>query len=298
MIRVLMLGGGYATIDAYRSVMRGLGGAVRRGEVEITVVTPDPYHTFHGWTGEVLAGLLPLDHTLTPLRTVLPHAHLVLGRARRVDLSAQQVEVSSETGETLTLPYDHLLLGVGARDPFARFPGLTEHGHCLKDTRSMQRLHAWLETWQPDGGRAVVVGGGFAGVEMAAALRERFEASALQIELISATPGLLPVLRPQFRQLADHAERTLIRRQITVRRGVRVSAIEQGGVRLQGGQWLPADLVLVTAGMAPHATAAEGCSPTPFCACSAGPTRGRAVTPRTCCTLSPGPRVPPTRCGP
>ncbi|MFC6666690.1 hypothetical protein ACFP9V_16040 [Deinococcus radiopugnans] len=67
--RLLILGGGYVGIDAYRAVMRQLGRQVRRGQVEITVVNSTPYHTFHGFTGEVLGGVLPLERTLTPSGT-------------------------------------------------------------------------------------------------------------------------------------------------------------------------------------------------------------------------------------
>lgn len=55
--RVLILGDGYAGIDAYRSVMRRAGALIRRGEIVITVVNPTPYHIFHGFTGEVLGNI-------------------------------------------------------------------------------------------------------------------------------------------------------------------------------------------------------------------------------------------------
>ncbi|ADV67597.1 NAD(P)/FAD-dependent oxidoreductase [Deinococcus maricopensis] len=250
MTDIVLLGGGYVTIDAYRSLMRTLGRDVRRGAARITVITPEPYHTFHGWTGEVLAGVLPLERTLTPLTDVLPHARLVLGRATRVDPDTQTVQVTQANGALTVVPYDHLLVGVGARDPFDRLPGLREHGWGLKDTLDMQRLHQHLQTWSPNGARALIVGGGFAGVEMAAALRERFTPAELQIHLASATPQLLTTLRPEYQHLAEYAEQTLRAREIHILRECRVQEVTARGARLSSGAHLPADLVLVTAGFA------------------------------------------------
>ncbi|GGK31460.1 NADH dehydrogenase [Deinococcus malanensis] len=249
MTHVVLLGGGFVNIDAYRALMRTVGADVRAGRVRITLVTPDPHHTFRGWTGEVLAGLLPVEHTLTPLRTVLPHARIVLGRAQHVDTTRQCVQVLQETGEFAELSYDHLLVGVGSRDPFVRLPGLREYGWCLKDSRDMHRLYAHLEAWRPAGARALVIGGGFAGVEMTAALRERYTPQELQIWLASATPALLTSLRPRFNHLANQAERTLRARNIEIQTEVRVQELTSLGARLNDGTFVAADLILVTAGV-------------------------------------------------
>ena len=59
-----MIGGGYATLHAYRSLTRRMSrDRLNSGEVTITVVADDDCHNFHGFTGEVVAGLLPLSVT-------------------------------------------------------------------------------------------------------------------------------------------------------------------------------------------------------------------------------------------
>ena len=89
-IRVVMIGGGYATLHAYRSLVRRVGSA---GILTITVVSADDHHNFHGFTGEVVAGLLPLIVTRTPLTEVMPRARVVHGRVVRVDLAQRAVIV-------------------------------------------------------------------------------------------------------------------------------------------------------------------------------------------------------------
>ena len=72
--RVVLLGGGYVTLHAYAALARGLRREIRRGEVELVVVTADPAHSYHGFTGEVLAGLLPYARTRTPVAGAMPPA--------------------------------------------------------------------------------------------------------------------------------------------------------------------------------------------------------------------------------
>ena len=79
--RVVMIGGGYATLHACRALLRRRTGA----EVQVTVVSADDCHNFHGFTGEVVAGLLPQEITRTPLTDVLGRAVLIHGEVISVD---------------------------------------------------------------------------------------------------------------------------------------------------------------------------------------------------------------------
>ncbi len=58
-VRVVMIGGGYAALHAYRALRRQL----RAGRVQITVIAQDDRHNFHGFTGDVVASFLLLDVT-------------------------------------------------------------------------------------------------------------------------------------------------------------------------------------------------------------------------------------------
>ena len=51
MRRVVLLGGGYVSLHAYGAMVRRLRGELRRGEVEIVVISADDVHSFHGFTG-------------------------------------------------------------------------------------------------------------------------------------------------------------------------------------------------------------------------------------------------------
>ena len=121
------------------------------------------------------------------------------------------------SGAVESLRYDELVVGTGGREPVQDVPGLAEHGFTLRspgDIGACSPASSVLE--HPAAGREpadlVVVGGGFAGVELAAALAARPTRSAAAAST-SSTPGaaVLPQLRDQQPGLARRAERELER---------------------------------------------------------------------------------------
>jgi NADH dehydrogenase len=71
MRRIVIVGGGYAGLHAFAQISKRLRRLIRSGEVSLTLVAKDPYHTYHGWTGEVISGRLSVRSTLTILPTLL-----------------------------------------------------------------------------------------------------------------------------------------------------------------------------------------------------------------------------------
>jgi NADH dehydrogenase len=246
--RIVIVGGGYAGLHAFAQIRRRLGRRIRSGEDTLTLVAKDPYHTYHGWTGEVLSGRLSVRSTLTILPTLL-RGQYVEGDVSKIDAERRVVEVTTPDGVERELPYDQVLVATGSRDPFARLPGLAEHGWCFKNTRDMQRLIDHLRTFT--GRRVVVVGGGMAGAETASALRERFRrlGQDVSVELVTAGDRLFRQLQPRFSRLAEHGARILEKQGITIRRGARVTAIGPHGPILENGDFILSDLTVVAAGI-------------------------------------------------
>ncbi|GGR80202.1 NAD(P)/FAD-dependent oxidoreductase [Deinococcus sedimenti] len=251
--RIVIVGGGYVGVDAYRALLRGARRAVRSGRVQITVVNPTPFHSFHGFTGEVLVGQVALPHVRAPLAPLLPHAQVVQGTVTHVDLSMRRVQVQAESGAEHSLPFDQLVLGVGSVDPFERVPGLREHGWALKRPQDMQAFRTALqERFAARVPTTVnVIGGGYAGVEMAAAIRERQRRDGLPGEVhLICSGAVLDTLPPELDRLRVHARASLVDLGVQVHEGQRVQAIEGSGARLEDGELRPADLTLFAAGIA------------------------------------------------
>jgi NADH dehydrogenase FAD-containing subunit len=111
-LHVVLLGGGYTTIWAYRSLKRQLGRQLQNGAVKITIVSPEGYHAFHGWFGEIMSGVMPTGRQITSLREICPQARILRGTATSVDLTQRIVSIKlKDSEEMIEEPYDHLLLG-------------------------------------------------------------------------------------------------------------------------------------------------------------------------------------------
>ena len=252
--RIVILGGGYAGLHAFAALRARLRRELRSGEVELTLISRDPYHTYHGWTGEVLSGRLAVEKTLTPIVPLLKD-HFLQAEVTSVDLDARTILVNTEHDGAKTLAFDHLMLATGSRDPFDRLPGLAEYGWCVKNTRDMQSLVTKLSTLddEPKAVRnLVVIGGGLAGVETASALALRFADpgnSPVAVHLVSSGARLLGALRPDFARIAEHATATLSRQGVQVHFDRRAARIEADRVEFDDGTSLASDLTVATAGV-------------------------------------------------
>ncbi|WP_027483690.1 NAD(P)/FAD-dependent oxidoreductase [Deinococcus pimensis] len=256
MKHIVIVGGGYFGVDAYRAVLREARREVRRGEVRVTLVSASDHHAFHGWTGEVLGGVVRAEHVRTPLPGLVPHATFLHARAEHVELTSRSLTVRLPDHTQRTLTYDRLLLGMGSRDPIERVPGVREHAWRLKQSGDLRafhtRLHAELQT-DGDPLRIVVIGGGFAGVEMTAAIAELardVRKREVRVHLVTSGDRILDELRPRFTRLAEYAERELRALGVTLHLGVRAERVGAREVHLQGGTVVESDLTLLTAGVA------------------------------------------------
>ncbi|HEY8206546.1 MAG TPA: FAD-dependent oxidoreductase [Myxococcaceae bacterium] len=270
--RVVILGGGYVTIHGYKSLEKKLGKQMRDGSVEVTVVCPRSYHVFHGWTGEFFGGIVDLPNKHSDLRTVMPLARHVCGEAVAVDLQRRTVKVRVVgDGVEEELPYHHLLIGTGSYDAMERVPGLEEHGMPLKGigevlavrNRLLTNLAAADSVTDPKLQQRyltiVIAGGGFAGVEMCAAMAELIHAlkdrypvlrkRRPRVVLVHSGEGLLPQWRPRYDKLADYATEQLNEWGVDIRLSTRLEAVTEEGARLSDGELIPSALVLSTVGM-------------------------------------------------
>jgi NADH dehydrogenase len=239
MRRVVLLGGGYVSLHAYGSLVRRLRGALHRGEVEIVVLSADTVHNFHGFTGEVVAGLLPIELTQTPLPEAMPRARVVHARVTRVDLVARRVHYLADGAEH-RMGYDALVVGTGGREPL---DGLGDEALTLRGPGDLADLVQHVRVLD---GPVGVVGGGLAGVELAAALAARTP----DVVLVQAGDRLVPALQPR---MAARCGAELARLGVDVRTGLRVVAADDASVTLSDGSVVGTRVVLATTGQRPVA---------------------------------------------
>ena len=167
----------------------------------------------------------------------------------------KQVEVKNlDTGEVFTQGYDQLMIATGAEPVIPPIPGANAQGvHCLRTVEDGIALRARAAGAK----RAVIVGGGFIGLETA----EELTQAGLAVTVVEAMPRLLPFLMEDY---AGRIQAELAAHGVAVRLGAAAAevVVEDGraaGVRLAEGETLPADLVLFSVGVRPATRLAADC---------------------------------------
>ena len=245
MNRVVLLGGGYVTLHAYAKLVRRLGGALRRGDLEIVVISADRAHRFHGFTGELIAGMIDRDRLATPLDEAMPLARIVIGRA--VDIDADRRRVSYRTADdatVTTLRYDQLVVGTGAKEPTTDVAGLSRYGYTLRGPDEIGTLVDHLES--APGSPVVVAGGGVAGVELAAAIADRGH----PVTLVHAARHVASEWDDQP-GLVARAQAELARLGVTVLADRRLVEVTPTTARVSDGSLLECGTVVAATGQRP-----------------------------------------------
>jgi NADH:ubiquinone reductase (H+-translocating) len=277
--QVLVLGGGYAAYTITRALRR----AIKRGQVDCTVVSRENFHAFHGFIGEMLTGRVSASHILSPARRIFAPAKLHVAEIEKVDLDQKSVITSRRLdGRRFELSYDHLVISMGIRDRTDVYPGLEEHAFRLKTYPDCFRLRnhiiemfelASIETDPEERRRLLtffVAGGGFAGTEVAGELadfarrlteREYSSISKDECRFVLVEPGptILPEVYgqhegprsyPRLAKLAMERQKEL---GLEVRTNTFVTSASPQEVTLSNDERVPTRTIISAVGMKPNA---------------------------------------------
>lgn len=174
-----------------------------------------------------------------------------------IDRSTRAVTVRDvRSGSTRNEPYDVLVLSPGAAPIRPPLPGVDLPGvFAVRSIPDSRRIRAWIA--DHDAKAAVVVGGGFIGLEMVENLIHR----QLSVAVLEKLPQVMPPLDPE---IAAHVTAHLEARGVRLHLGDGLARITRSdGANLmvisEGGAQLPADLVILASGVRPETALAQGC---------------------------------------
>jgi NADPH-dependent 2,4-dienoyl-CoA reductase/sulfur reductase-like enzyme/rhodanese-related sulfurtransferase len=167
----------------------------------------------------------------------------------RVDTEAVAIDTSTNTVTVRNLAkemnyeiqYDYLILSPGASPVVPPIPGI-ERAMPLRTVEDVERL---VREVQNSPKSALVIGGGFIGLEIAENLVHR----AIATTLVEATDQVLAPLDPE---MASPVAEELRRHGVTLHLGESVESIALENVHLSSGEVVPADLVVVAIGVRPE----------------------------------------------
>lgn len=162
------------------------------------------------------------------------------------------------TGEEITERYDDLILATGASAVIPPTPGLRRPGHfTLRTIPDMDGVMDWIT--KRDAKAALILGGGFIGLEAAEQLHRR----GLSVTVVEKNPQVLTPLDPE---MAAHVHLELKRHGVRLALGNPVERFEDAGpgetaaasvAVLADGTRLPADVVIVGVGVRPESKLAR-----------------------------------------
>src|ERR1051325_7262068 len=268
-IRVVCLGGGWVAIY----LARALRSAIRRGQIELTVVSRDNYSTIHGLIAEMLACKVQPQQINASVRELIAPAHLHNAEVDSIDVANQCVLTRrSLDGRAYSLPYDHLVLGLGAVEDLSRYAGMADHTFPLKTFGNCYRLRnhllsvlemAAIESNPEERSRLltfVIAGGNYAGVEVACELVDYFRLltrdmysqlnfDEFRVVLLEIGSSLLPELATRHAHLVRTAAKRVARLDIDVRLNTGLSAATANDAVLKSGETIPTRTIITCTGM-------------------------------------------------
>jgi NADH dehydrogenase len=268
MVRIVILGGGFAGVEAARYLDRTVA---RNSDIEVTLVSSENFTIFTPMLHEVASGDLEPTHICNPLRRLLRRVTISTGDAEEIDLAKQTVTISYGIDKSRReLPYDHLVLTLGSETNYSTVPGVAEHAHGIKSLGDAIMIRAGVLAILENASAAsdperrkrtltvVVVGGGFAGVETIGAINDlareslphysQIDPREARVVLVHGGKFLLPELGDA---LGLYAQEKLLERGIEIKLETKVMAYADGAVHCSDGEIIPTALLIWAAGVSP-----------------------------------------------
>ncbi|WP_306232714.1 NAD(P)/FAD-dependent oxidoreductase [Agrococcus beijingensis] len=264
MNKILIVGGGYAGLYT----ARGLERLLNASEAEITIVDPLPYMTYLPFLPEVAAGSIEPRHAIVPLRRHLSRTKVIQAKVTNVDHAAKVATIQPEGGEASTIAYDVIVMTAGSVSRTFPIPGVADQAIGMKTIEEAVAVRDRLisnfakAAALPEGPErdrlltVVVVGGGFAGIETIAELRDLATHLLSRFREISFDEVKFHLVEAMGRIMPEVSESTgewviedLGKRGVDVHLNTQLQSALDGVIELSSGDRFGADLIIWTAGV-------------------------------------------------
>ncbi|MGH3689401.1 MAG: NAD(P)/FAD-dependent oxidoreductase [Microbacterium sp.] len=273
MPKILIVGGGYAGFYTAWKLEKHL----RKGEADVTMVDPLPYMTYQPFLPEVAAGSIEARHSVVAHRRHLKRTNVLTAKVTNINHAQKVATITPPVGEPYEFAYDQIVVTAGAVSRTFPIPGIADNAIGLKTIEEAVAIRDKVMSnfdkaaslpAGPERDRlltVVVVGGGFAGIEVFAELRSL--ASALvgkypqisfedtHFHLIEAMGRIMPEVSLQT---SEWVLKDLAKRGANVHLDTQLTSAVNGDVELSTGEVIPTDVIVWTAGVMANPTVVRG----------------------------------------
>lgn len=271
--KILIVGGGYAGFYTAWKLEKHL----RKGEADVTMVDPLPYMTYQPFLPEVAAGSIEARHSVVAHRRHLKRTNVLTAKVTNINHAQKVATITPPVGEPYEFAYDQIVVTAGAVSRTFPIPGIADNAIGLKTIEEAVAIRdkvmsnfdkAAALPAGPERDRlltVVVVGGGFAGIEVFAELRSL--ASSLvgkypqlsfedtHFHLIEAMGRIMPEVSLQT---SEWVLKDLAKRGANVHLDTQLTSAVDGNVELSTGEVIPTDVIVWTAGVMANPTVVRG----------------------------------------
>ena len=165
----------------------------------------------------------------------------IASEVESINPSAKTIKVKNElSGESYELSYDKLVMSPGASPVVPPIPGI-ERAMTLRTVEDVEKIFNRVSQKPAN---AVVIGGGFIGVEIA----ENLIHKGIKTTVVEASPQLLAPLDPE---MATLVAKEMIKNKVELHLGASAQEITESTVVLSNGVILPAEMIILAIGVRP-----------------------------------------------
>jgi NADH dehydrogenase len=262
--KILIVGGGYAGFYTAKKLEKWLG----RREAHVTMVDPLPYMTYQPFLPEIAAGSLDPRHALVNHRRHLKRTEVITARVTNINHAQKVATITPAVGEPWEHQYDIVVVTAGAVSRTFPIPGVADQAFGLKTVEEaaairdrMTENFAKASNLPPGAERdrlltTVVVGGGFAGIEVFGELRSFASALVGQYSQLSMEDTHFHLIEAMGRIMPEVSLKTslwviknLEQRGAQVHLDTQLASAVDGKIELSTGETFESNLIVWTAGV-------------------------------------------------
>jgi demethylphylloquinone reductase len=248
--KICIVGGGFAGVYTALKLSNSL---TNKDKVEITLIDPKDKFVFLPLLYELAVGSASVSEVAPQYDSLFKNSRVKFIQGSVSDINFDQNEVKlSDTSEG-AIKYDQLVMAVGAQPRIDMVPGAKENAmsfYRVEDAFELRlRLKELLDSGKPVI-RAVVLGGGYSGVEVATNIAEYVGKDKAVVSIIDRNEQILKSSPVNNRVSSEKALAAL---GVSINVNTTATKISESTVQLKvstGEEFeMPADIVIVTVGM-------------------------------------------------
>ncbi len=249
-MNIVVVGCGFGGVEVVRTLRK------EAKELDITMIDRKPQFDYQPAYPELLSGKVTPEEISCDLKKFATKigAGFIHAEVVNIDFKAKKVKLKANAeDEGRDIPYDFLVIAIGAEQTFFGIPGAEKLSHTvntLNDTIATKNALDKLDHSKESS--IAVIGAGLTGVEVAGELVDYFKdrGALARIYLVELMPRILPALPKE--NVAIYVSKFLSDSGVEILTETAVQEVSEGEITFKDGRKLPYDIIIWTAGIKPN----------------------------------------------